>query len=197
MLPYVLATSLSVFAGCAEGGGAPPQTSAEAPASVSIPSFERVAASEPAKPAAASAKEVDEPKENPDGEPTGEAAEASAKEAAAQVPLPEVDIANIGMHIGGEKNTLEQKRPIREAVQKHYEALRKCYADEQKPDAEITFGVDILIDRKGGPAKISNPRSGFGRKSVTNCMVEAFEKIEFPSSGKPMMVSFSLRFRKK
>jgi hypothetical protein len=182
--------------GCADGGGTRPQTSAEAPASVSVPTFQRpAAADEPAKPAAASAKEVDEPKQNTDGEPTSEPTGADAKEP--EAPLPDVDISNIGMHIGGEKNTAEQKRPIREAVQPHYDALRRCYAEEQKPDAEITFGVDILIDRKGGLAKISHPRSGFGRKSVTNCMVAAFEKIEFPSSGKPMNVSFSLRFRKK
>jgi hypothetical protein len=190
----MLLVALSALLGCHDGGGTRPQTSAEAPASVSVPTFQRVATTpQPDRPAAASAKEVaDQPKENDDGEPSGEA----ASEPASDAPLPDVEITNIGMHIGGEKNTPEQKKPIRDAVQKHYDELRRCYAEEQNPDATITFGVDILISRPGGLARITHPRSGFGRKSVTNCMVGVFEKIEFPSAGKPMMVSFSLRFKK-
>ncbi len=126
-------------------------------------------------------------------------ASASAEAAPDDAPLPNVEIANIGMHIGGEANTAEQKRPIRNAVNKHYDDMRRCYAKSEKPSRETTFGVDMLIPRKGGLAKITNPRSGFKERAVKECLVEVFKQVEFPVAKKriPLMVSFSVRFRRK
>lgn len=189
-LATTLAASAALFtAGCAESGGARPQTSAELPAdSVAVPKFQRSSAPVAEQPESAPlAKEAAEDKSAVD------AAEAAAG------PLPDVDIANVGMHIGGEKNTNEQKKPIRDAVKDQYDALRRCYAKAQDPGPEVTFGVDMLIPRDGGRAHVTNPRSGFGRHAVTDCMRGVFEAMELPApvTHKPMMVSLSLRFRKK
>lgn len=122
-------------------------------------------------------------------------AEASADEG----PLPEVEIANVGMHIGGEDNTNEQKRPIRAEVAKHYDAMRRCYAKAVDPAKKVTFGVDMRIVGAGGPPKITNPRSGLKGEGVKECLVQVFESIEFPRQprGVDRMVSYSIEFRRK
>jgi len=113
--------------------------------------------------------------------------------------LPEVEVTNIGMHIGGEANTADEKRPIREAVHKHYDDFRRCYGKLASPPEEATFGVDMLIDGTGGRAKITNPRNTFDDDTITPCFVAVFETVDFPKSkkGVAQMVSFSLRFRRK
>ena len=78
--------------------------------------------------------------------------------AAVEAPLPAVKVTNIGMHIGGGPNDAPTKEPIRRAVEPHFDAFRRCFAlvDEAKKG---DFGVDLLIDREGGKAKISHPRT--------------------------------------
>jgi hypothetical protein len=184
--------------GCSDNGGARPPTSAGVPAGSAIaPTFERTtatpaaadAAQQKAKAPAESAAEKDktEPETQPDAEAPGDSA-----------PLPDVAVTNIGMHIGGEKNTAKQKAPIRDAVKKHYDALKRCYAEGEQPK-EAIFGVDMRIKKEGGLAKISNPRSGFKSKAVKQCLVAAFEKVEFEANPRNLaqMVSFSVRFNKK
>ncbi|MBW2459912.1 MAG: hypothetical protein JRI68_35810 [Deltaproteobacteria bacterium] len=176
------------WVGCTDGGSARPKTGASAPSgSASAPTFTRGA---------------------PSGAPSGTATEASASApepsasanaAADDGPLPDVEVTNIGMHIGGEENTAAQKKPIREAVHKHYDAFRRCYGKLASPPEEATFGVDMRIAKTGGPAKITNPRNTFDDDTITPCLISVFEAVEFakPKKGIDQMVSFSLRFRRK
>jgi len=116
--------------------------------------------------------------------------------------LPNVEVKNIGMHIGGGPNDAKTKGPIRAAVKRHYDELRACYAMATNPRDKETFGVDMLVPLKGGPAKISNPRTGLEGRGVKKCMVKVFRRVVFTADksarGWPhRMVSFSVRFRKK
>jgi hypothetical protein len=139
------------------------------------------------------------------GQPSADAPVASAAPAVsaeAKVPLPNVEVKNIGMHIGGGPNDAKTKRPIRAAVFKHYDALRACYAKAKNPRADETFGVDMAVPFKGGLAKISNARTGLEGPSVKRCMVRVFERVEFVKESsvrgwQHRMVSFSVRFRKR
>ncbi len=103
------------------------------------------------------------------------------------------------MHIGGDPNKAATKRPIRNAVKEHYDAMRACYAKAVEPGKSETFGVDIRIGREGGGAKISHPRTGLKGEGVVDCLVKAFEAVQFPVPPKrvPTVVSFSIRFSKK
>jgi len=132
----------------------------------------------------------------------GAAAPAASGTAAANAPpssnapLPEVEITNYGMHIGGGPNDAKTKAPIKDAVMKQRDAFRACFAlaeDKTKPG---TFGVDIRIPAAGGLAKISKPKSGLKGPAVEECMVKVFESVEFarPPKGVPMNLSYSLRF---
>jgi len=155
----------------------------------SAPQFSRTATPSPSPTAAIAA--------SADPSASAEAApEPSATAVAEAEALPEVDIKTIGMHIGGGPNDKETKAPIRKAVESQVEALRACFGRVTEPGKGGTFGVDIRIPGEGGKATIRDPRSGLQGDGVQECMVKAFESVEFsrPPKGVAMVVSYSVRF---
>jgi pyruvate/2-oxoglutarate dehydrogenase complex dihydrolipoamide acyltransferase (E2) component len=186
---------LVLLAGCAETGAAKPQASAASPeATVSAPQFSRTAtpAATAAPTATASAA--------PTAEPTVAVPDVKPPEPPKPPPpLPDVEVKNVGMHIGGGPNDNVTKRPIREAVKLHFDDLRECYAKALSPKDKETFGVDIRIPGDGGKAKITKPRTAMKGEGIVECMVGVFETVEFsrPPKGNPMTVSFSVEFTKK
>ena len=99
------------------------------------------------------------------------------------------------MHIGGGPNDTATKQPIKESVQPHFDAFRRCWLRVEDPKKAGDFGVDVLIPREGGKAEISHPRTALKGEGFSECVVAVFEAIEFkkPKTGKTM-VSYSLRF---
>ena len=189
---------LFALAGCREGGTAPPPDSATIPpGSASAPAFVRD------EPAEAPAPEAATPDKAAAAKPVDATPEATAETPPAETPkaeekLPDVEIKNVGMHIGGESNSAASKRPIRNAIATKYDDMRRCYAKADQP-AETTFGVDMRIDGKGGPPKITNPRNGLRGEGVKACMVAVFESVTFGEQPNKAdrMVSYSVRFKKK
>jgi hypothetical protein len=110
-------------------------------------------------------------------------------------PLPTVKIKNIGMHIGGGPNDQVSKQPIADSVKPHFDAMRVCWKLVENPSRPGDFGVDLLIARQGGKARVSNPRTSIKGEGFQACVVGVFEKIEFlkPNTG-TTMVSYSVRF---
>jgi hypothetical protein len=103
-------------------------------------------------------------------------------------------VVNIGLHIGGGPNDDVTKAPILRSVEPHFAALRACFAKAEEPK-KGDFGVDLLIEREGGTAKVTHPRTGIAGDAFRTCVVDVFEKVEFqkPQGGKTM-ASYSLRF---
>jgi len=155
-------------------------SAAATPPSVEAPAAEPTASAVPAEPASA--------------EPIASAppAESAPPE---DEPLPNVEVKNIGMHIGGGPNDNETKRPIKESVQPHFDAFRRCWKLVEDPAKPGDFGADLLIPREGGKAEVSHPRTALKGEGFEACVVSVFEKIDFkkPKTGKTM-VSYSLRF---
>jgi hypothetical protein len=196
----------AILVACRDAGdGMTPPLSAAVPAgSASAPAFARSdAEATPPAPQAPPAESEVAPVASAagaEGEDGEDSPKADADEPAADDgPLPDVEIKNVGMHIGGEANTADQKRPIRAEVAKHYDEMRRCYAMAEKTNKAATFGVDMRIDGGGGKPKVTNPRNGLEGKGVTDCLVSVFESIEFPPQPKnaDRMVSFSVQFKKK
>lgn len=174
------------------------RTSSEAPA----PSSPASAPSEaPSTVAAATAPEPAPTANTAAPEPSA-APEASAAPAESAVPeaapLPEVDVKNIGMHIGGGPNDAVSKKPIADSVKPHFDELRRCYAKAEDQTKGGDFGIDLLIPHEGGKAQSSHPRSVLKGAEFRDCVVGVFDAIEFlkPKTGKTM-VSYSLRFTPK
>ena len=100
------------------------------------------------------------------------------------------------MHIGGGPNDAVTKEPIHTSVIPHYDEFRRCYGllEDQKKGG--TFGIDLLIDKAGGkPRSVTKPRSPMKGHEFSECMVHAFEQIDFQKpKGGTTKVSYSLRF---
>jgi hypothetical protein len=99
------------------------------------------------------------------------------------------------MHIGGGPNDDVTKDPIRRSVQPHFDAFRRCFASVEDAGKGGDFGVDLRIDRAGGKARVSHPRSALKGKEFKECVVHTFEGIDFlKPRGGTTTVSYSLRF---
>lgn len=168
-----LAASTEAAHAAASAAVAPPAASAAA-----LPSAEP-AASASAAPSASAA-----------------AAPSAAPSAAPEAPLPSVKIANIGMHIGGGPNDAVTKEPIHSSVIPHYDEFRRCYALAEDQKKGGTFGIDLLIDKAGGkPRSVTKPRSPIKGHEFSECMVHAYEQIDFKKpKGGNTKVSYSIRF---
>lgn len=109
--------------------------------------------------------------------------------------LPEVKVESFGLHIGGGPNDDASKRPILDAIGKHFDEFRACYVKVQEPAKGGTFGVDLRIGRDGGKAKVEQPRTGMKANEFRECVLGVFKNVTFerPPKG-PTVVSYSLKF---
>jgi pyruvate/2-oxoglutarate dehydrogenase complex dihydrolipoamide acyltransferase (E2) component len=131
-------------------------------------------------------------------EPSASASASATPAPVAEPPLPSVKVVNIGMHIGGGPNDDITKEPIRRSVHPHFDEFRRCFAKVEDPKKGGDFGVDLRIERAGGKAKVSHPRTALKGKEFKACVVSVFEGIEFlKPKGGTTTVSYSLRFTPK
>ncbi len=109
--------------------------------------------------------------------------------------LPELKIEPLGMHVGGGKNTPEEKAPFHRALERQFPAFMECYRLADDPWAGGSFGIDIKIARAGGTPTLEQPRTKIHGKGFEDCMVAAFGKTQFekPKAG-PTVISYSIRF---
>ncbi len=128
--------------------------------------------------------------------PAPPAKSADAPAAPVAGALPEVIIENVGLHIGGGPNDDATKAPIKAAVEKRFEDLRKCYVHVEDPEKGGTFGVDLFIGRDGGKPELRQPRTGMKGNAFRDCVKTAFASVEFEKPPKgPTVVSYSVRFK--
>lgn len=109
--------------------------------------------------------------------------------------LPELRVEPLGMHVGGGKNSPEEKAPFHRALERQFPAFLECYRLAEHPWAGGSFGVDIKIARSGGLAAAQQPRTRIRGVGFQDCMLDAFSKVEFerPSAG-PTVISYSVSF---
>lgn len=168
--------------------GSTPTSAASSPAAVSA------AAPASAAPSASSSATAPEPAPSASAS-TSASASDSASAAAPEPPPPDVKVANIGMHIGGGPHDAVTKAPIKQSVEPHFDELRRCWAKVSDPKKGGDFGVDLLIDRAGGKAKVSHPRTSLKGDGFKECVVGVFEAIDFKKPrGGTTTVSYSIRF---
>lgn len=149
-----------------------------------------------AGPAAAVADPSVTSSEAPQGAPSAPPAGVgvSPYSAADAGSLPEVRVETIGLHIGGGPNDEATKAPFRRSIEKSFASFRSCYRSSEQGDSGGVYGVDLRIERAGGKPQVRGPRTGMRGKAFRQCMVEAFENVDFEAPGKPTVISYSLRF---
>jgi len=109
--------------------------------------------------------------------------------------LPELRIEPLGMHVGGGKNSPEEKAPFHRALERQFPAFMACYRLVDEPWAGGSFGIDIKIARAGGAPTVEQPRTRLRGAGFQECMVAAFAKAQFdkPKAG-PTVISYSVLF---
>lgn len=126
-------------------------------------------------------------------EPVASASASPSASAAAQ-PVPDVEVKNIGMHIGGGPNDTVTKAPIKRSVEPHFDAFKICFgkADEQK---QGDVSVDLKIQAAGGKAALTKYKSAIKGEAFESCVKDTFAQIDFEKpKGGATVVSYSLRF---
>lgn len=108
--------------------------------------------------------------------------------------LPELSMRHIGMHIGGESNTDEAKRPWLRAIESEQTRVLLCYRSVKEPMAGGTVGVDLYVGKSGGKPEVRRTRQHLGGPDFDDCVRVAFGAMRFPAPGRPTVVSYSLRF---
>ena len=109
--------------------------------------------------------------------------------------LPELRIEPLGMHVGGGKNSPEEKAPFHHAIEQRFPAFLDCYRLADDPWTGGSFGIDIKIPRAGGAPTVEQPRTRIHGAGFQDCMVAAFGKVQFekPKAG-PTVISYSILF---
>lgn len=186
----LLVVSLAVV-GCSSpqpgGDGVASPSSTPAPTAAAPPTAATGAAEAP--PAAPSASA-----------PPAAASASAAAPPPADPPAPEVpvDVKNIGMHVGGGTNDAAEKAPIKRSVEPHMGDFAKCFAKVADPAKGGDFGVDLRIERDGGKAAVSHPRTALKGDGFKECVLAVFESVDFEKpKGGTTTVSYSLRFTPK
>lgn len=110
-------------------------------------------------------------------------------------PLPELQVENIGLHVGGGPNDAETKVPFQRAIAARFPAFLDCYRKIEDPAKGGRFGIDLHIPRAGGHARLEQPRTALRGAEFRACVTAAFASVEFdkPKRG-PTTISYALLF---
>jgi hypothetical protein len=113
-------------------------------------------------------------------------------------PPPDVEVKNIGMHIGGGPNDTATKAPIKRSVDPHMSEFARCFAKADDREKAGDVSVDLRIEAAGGKAELKKYKSALSGAAFRGCVEAVFRDIEFekPKTG-ATVVSYSLRFTPK
>jgi len=110
-------------------------------------------------------------------------------------PLPELRVKSFGLHVGGSKDE-ELRKEVQRTLERGFPRYLDCYRLIDAPGSEGTFGADLRVPVEGGKAKVEQPRTKLPGEAFRACMTKAFESARFepPSSGRAIVVSYSVKF---
>ncbi len=108
--------------------------------------------------------------------------------------LPAVSVRPVGMHIGGESNSPESKKPFLRALEATHTQVLFCYRLVSSPLSGGTFGVDLFVTLAGGAPEVRGMRHKLGGPEFEACMGRALAGARFDRPERATVLSYSLRF---
>jgi hypothetical protein len=110
---------------------------------------------------------------------------------------PGVELQTVGLYLSGPANTSATRRQLVKLFERSFPAFRRCHADAGEHTENLSFGVDLLVPKEGGGAKVRQTRTRLTGNAFKACMERAFQAIRFEPlpSARPEIVSYSLLFR--
>ncbi len=109
-----------------------------------------------------------------------------------QAALPRLTYKHLGMHIGGESNSAESKRPWLEDIERGDDAILSCFRFVNDPEKAGSYGVDLYVGLAGGAPEVRGSRQKLGGEDFDQCMKEAFGAIDFHEPERPTVFSYSI-----
>lgn len=101
---------------------------------------------------------------------------------------------HVGMHIGGESNSVESKKPFLRAIEARTTEILHCYRFVKEPMKGGTFGADLRVGVTGGRPEVTHIRQRMGDEHFEECMARELGLVRFFAPGRATMISYSLRF---
>ena len=127
-----------------------------------------------------------------EGDPPARSSAAPALERGSRVEL-----QTAGLYLAGPANTEAARRNLVKLFERSFGAFRRCHSSAPEHADNVSFGVDLLVPKEGGRAKVRETRTRLAGASFKTCMERAFEAIRFepPVTARPEIVSYSVLFR--
>ncbi|MEO8179363.1 MAG: hypothetical protein ABI895_11080 [Deltaproteobacteria bacterium] len=118
-------------------------------------------------------------------------------ETVARERAPAVELQTVGLYLAGAANIESTRRQLVKLFERNFGAFRRCHADAPAHTENASFGVDLLVPKEGGRAKVRQTRTRLAGSGFRNCMERVFQAIRFEPlpSGRPEIVSYSVLFR--
>lgn len=141
---------------------------------------------------AAAEPEMPVPLPPPQPEPT---VEAPKVEEVPSAPVTDVEIKHYGLHIGGGPNSEAERRRYLAPIERRFEKLRECHLLANDRKMQASFGVDLLVGKGGGKAKIRDYRTQLKGRDFQACVLGVLGEISFPAPERATVVSYSVLFK--
>lgn len=118
-------------------------------------------------------------------------------ETATRERAPGLELQTVGLYLAGAANTDPTRRQLVKLFERNFGAFRRCHAEAAEHAENASFGVDLLVPKEGGRAKVRQTRTRLAGAGFRSCMERALQAIRFEPlpSGRPEIVSYSLLFR--
>lgn len=110
-------------------------------------------------------------------------------------PVSDVEIKHYGLHIGGGPNSEAEKRRYLAPIERRFEALRECHLLANDRKVQASFGVDLLVGKGGGKAKIRDYRTQLKGRDFQACVLGVLGEVSFPAPERATVVSYSVLFK--
>jgi hypothetical protein len=108
-----------------------------------------------------------------------------------------VQVATVGLHVGGAYKDESSRRHLVELFEKKFDDFQRCHHLAGQHAQNASFGVDLLVPTGGGKATLRQTRTRLTGEGFQGCMQRVFQTIRFgpPPTGRPEIVSYSLLFK--
>lgn len=108
-----------------------------------------------------------------------------------------VELQSAGLHLAGPANKEPARRNLVKLFERNFGAFRRCHSSAPPHTENASFGVDLLVPKEGGRAKVRESRTRLSGAAFKTCMERAFEAIRFepPVTARPEIVSYSVLFK--
>jgi hypothetical protein len=125
---------------------------------------------------------------------------AEPTKAEPQRRVDKVELQSVGLHLAGPLEHERTRKQLLKLFEGQFAAFRRCHRSAPEHDYNASYGVDLLVSKEGGKAKVRETRTrleGEAYRSFHGCMDRAFEGISFEPmpSGRDEIISYSVLFK--